>query len=956
MNAERWKQIDELFDAVLEIPHDRREAFLLEKCGGDEELKMEVLSLIAAQKETERFLEKPAMNVAAQEFAHNQTTIVDFAIVGRMVGNYHIERQLGAGGMGEVYLATDTKLKRLVALKILPAAFVLDDERIKRFEREARAVSVLNHPNIVTIYDFGQADGINYIATEYIEGTTLRELIGGDLKLKDTLQIVAQCCEALAAAHKENIIHRDIKPENIMVRPDGYVKILDFGLAKLTDLSPPTFENLAQTAKGVIIGTPAYMSPEQVADERVDHRTDLWSIGVVLYELITGKNPFKRGNRQTTFQAILSEDAPPPSFFNEEVSAELDSILLKALEKDPDLSYQTASDLRADLKRVKRELDSSPSWSRGSERTKSEKIQTVRKMRLAYAFPVFLFLLLIVAGYFYWQLNFVASAADWKRAKNIQLTDQSGAEIQPSLAPDGESFIFSAKNGGRSDIFLQRVGGKNATNLTPDSPDNDTQPAYSPDGKLIVFHSDRQPAGIYVMEATGENPRRICKTGNHPSWSPDGKEIVVSEVDQEASATRNPSSLLITTVATGEQRVLIEGWAAQPNWSPHGQRIAFWMIHSGGKRDVATIPATGGEPVMVTTSIGTNWNPVWSPDGNYLYFASDRGGNMAFWRVAINEATGKVLSEPEGVSTPAKFNRHLSFSRDGKRLIYVQTDKESNLKAVKFDGAKEKIVGEPFWITRREQEVVRPEISPDGKQFVMRLARLTQNDIVLVNSDGNGWRDLTNDEFSENYPRWSPDGRQIAYVSDRSGNYEIWTMNADGTNSRQWTFGNQSSASYPIWSPDGSRICYDFNHKAYILDLTKPANEQKPQELPGSEEYSFVIVWDWSPDGKKLAGMFSDKNGGLIDVGYYSFETRRWEKLLDVPTFNMLWLSDSSRIVYYRQNKAYLVDIAAKKEREILTLSQEQLSSVAVTRNEDLLYYTVSSSESDIWLLDLARN
>ena len=294
MNADRWKQIDELFDAVLELSETGREAFLSARCNGDEALKKEILSLLEAQKETGGFMENSAMNLMAKEIANDQTTVVDFSILGRELGNYRIERQLGAGGMGEVFLAHDAKLNRKVALKILPAEFVLDAERVKRFEREAKAVSALNHPNIVTIYDFGQMDGINFIVTEYIEGKTVRELLNASLSLKETLSIVSQTCEALAAAHASGIIHRDIKPENLMVRPDGYVKVLDFGLAKLNPQAADYQVSLTNyTQKGMIIGTLAYMSPEQVSDEKVDHRTDLWSLGVVLYEMLTGKTRSK---------------------------------------------------------------------------------------------------------------------------------------------------------------------------------------------------------------------------------------------------------------------------------------------------------------------------------------------------------------------------------------------------------------------------------------------------------------------------------------------------------------------------------------------------------------------------------------------------------------------------------------------------------------------------------------
>ncbi|MBX7169448.1 MAG: serine/threonine protein kinase [Pyrinomonadaceae bacterium] len=304
MENNRWQQIDELLDAVLDLPESEREDFLSENCKSDEDLKNEVLSLLQATSNSDSFLEKSVLGIAAFNLLENQTTLAESDLIGKLFGNYRIESLLGSGGMGEVYLASDEKLKRKVALKILPAEYVSSDERVKRFQLEARAIAALNHPNIVTIYDVGTYEGINYIATEYIEGKTFRQLIEEGLKLKEILNLIIQSCEALSAAHNAGIIHRDIKPENIIVRPDGYVKILDFGLAKLTEIDLNTMKSFSATAKGALIGTPAYMSPGQITDGKIDHRTDLWSLGVVFYEMLTGVNPFKKANRQLTFNAV----------------------------------------------------------------------------------------------------------------------------------------------------------------------------------------------------------------------------------------------------------------------------------------------------------------------------------------------------------------------------------------------------------------------------------------------------------------------------------------------------------------------------------------------------------------------------------------------------------------------------------------------------------------------------
>jgi eukaryotic-like serine/threonine-protein kinase len=947
MNPARWKQIDELFDAALDLPAAEREAFLSEKTNGDDELKNRLLKLVRAASNGD-FLERSAMGIAARNLADERTIVAERYFVGRKFGSYRVERQIGAGGMGEVYLGWDEKLNRQVALKILPAEYVSSDERVKRFELEARAISALNHPNIVTIHDVGGEDGINFIATEYVEGKTFRELIGEKPRLVEILNLTMQVCDALAAAHARGIIHRDIKPENIIVRPDGYVKILDFGLAKLSEVDWNTLRNFNKTAKGVIIGTPAYMSPEQVTDDKVDHRTDLWSVGVVLYELLTGFNPYKRETRQATFQAILTEEPPLASTLNAEVSGELDRILYKALEKDPDVSYQTAADLRADLKRVRREIDSTSGMKSAARRRGGA---APRRYFLPFAF-LLLPLTAAAVWYFVFREN-APEAIDWTKATKTQLTDRAGSEIFPTLAPDGKSFVFAAKTErGDDDLFLQRVGEKRARSITEDSPDDDTQPAFAPDGERIAFRSGRGGGGIYVMSAGGENLRRVADFGFHPAWSPDGKEIAVSTIGTEMPEARNPrpSEIWIVTLETGEKRLLTDMDAMQPAWSPDGKYIAYGFIPPNvGRRDVGIISVSGGEPSVITREGTTNWNPVWSPDGNFLYFVSDRGGTMSFWRVPF--AAGKIVGEPEAVVTPAKYSRHLAFSRDGKRLIFVSTDNRANLQAVNFDPQTEKTVGEPFWITQGDREISRPELSPDGTQFVVRLSRRTQDDIVIINRDGSNQRDLTNDAAFDRYPRWSPDGRRIVFASDRSGVYEIWTINADGTNLRQVTFMNKEGTSFPLWSPDGKRILFRSTPHAYLVDPDKSWNEQTLEKLPDYDptDRRRFLAWNWSPDGSLLAGNFS---GAPMEVGFYSFADQRFEIIAKLRNFPM-WLPDSRRFIYGYENKLFIADADTKKTREIVGLRPtENLQSIGISRDGRLIYYTLASSESDIWLLD----
>jgi Tol biopolymer transport system component len=324
---------------------------------------------------------------------------------------------------------------------------------------------------------------------------------------------------------------------------------------------------------------------------------------------------------------------------------------------------------------------------------------------------------------------------------------------------------------------------------------------------------------------------------------------------------------------------------------------------------------------------------------------------MNFWRVAIDEESGQVLSEPEAVVTPSKFSRHLSFSRDGKRMIYVQTENQSNIKAAVFDANKEKVVGEPFWITRGDRQIVRPELTADGKQFVMRVPRRTQDDIVVVSRDGTNWRDLTNDKFFDRYPRWSPDGKRIAFASDRSGAYEIWIIDSDGSNLKQATFGGKPGTSFPLWSPDGRQLLFRTNTVSYTIDLSKDFQHQTLESiLPPDNAGNVFTAWDWSPDGKTLAGSFHGPAG--MAIGCYSFETRSYQRFADYFELPM-WLPESRRFIYVHEGKVFIANLDTNKIREFYSHQPEEIRSAAVSRDGQLLYYTVFSSESDIWLLDL---
>jgi serine/threonine protein kinase len=383
MKPENWKQLDRLFHEALTLPPDERNVFINNACGGDDSLRHQVEALLSAHGKAGSFIEKPALEVEARSIAKDQTE----SAVGQTIGHYKIISQLGVGGMGEVYLAEDTSLGRKVAIKLLPVDFTRDDDRVRRFQQEARAASALNHPNIITIFEIGEVESRHFLATEFIDGHTLRQHIGGSqttdadksrtreqLKVNEILNIAIQIADALAAAHEAGIVHRDIKPENIMLRRrDSYVKVLDFGLAKLTDAANTSVDPEAptkaqvKTGAGIVMGTPSYMSPEQARGATIDARTDVWSLGVVIYELVAGCPPFERSTPSEVIALILEREPPPLLRYARDIPAELERIVSKALTKDKEERYQTAKDLLVDLRRLKQRLDVEADIERNSQ-------------------------------------------------------------------------------------------------------------------------------------------------------------------------------------------------------------------------------------------------------------------------------------------------------------------------------------------------------------------------------------------------------------------------------------------------------------------------------------------------------------------------------------------------------------------------------------------------------------
>jgi serine/threonine protein kinase len=957
MEEERYRRIDELFDSVLEIEPARRRVYLQEICASDSDLRREVESLLAAHEQAANFIEKPALEVAARHLVQAEHP----SLIGRSFAQYEIISLLGQGGMGEVYLAQDLRLGRKVALKLLPAQFTRDSDRVGRFQRESRAATALNHPNIITIYDMGQEQGIHFIASEFIEGDTLRQKLNRrKLPVKEAIEIAIQVGDALSAAHRAGIIHRDIKPENIMIRRDGYIKVLDFGLVKLTE-SDDTHQAAVKlsTKTGAVMGTINYMSPEQALALEIDPRTDIFSLGIVLYEMVTGELPFKGTTAASVFDAILNKQPASIRSANAEVSVELERIIYRALEKDREMRYQTAADLRSVLRRLRRNLDSGitasaeePAATGASEARPGVSHWWMKVAVVFMALTVFLLMTLLLFS----KGRVAEQSISWQNAKISKVTDQAGPEFFPSLSPDGKSVIYASPLSGNWDIYLKRIGAKKADNLTEGSVDEDTQAAFSFDGKRIAFRSSREGGGIFIMSETGEDVRHLTKLGYNPAWSPDGTQIVCTENYVDSTArTKIPSKMWIVDVATGESRQLTDEKvdAVQANWSPKGHRIAFWGSGEDSRRKIWTISTGGGEAIPIASDAFVDWNPVWSPDGNHLYFISNRNGAPGLWRISIDEKTGTVQSAPERVPIPTVFIRHFSFSSDGKNLVYIHTHHSQNIKKLDFDPLAEKIVGEGKWITQSSSLVHSPSVSSDG-EWLTYITVGIQTDLFVLKIGSTTPSQLTDDTYGELLPRWSPDNKRIVFYANRGGGSELWLINPDGSGLQQLTETNSPGVVYPVWSPDGLHLAYNlFGGTSYIMKTTEPFQAQTPEMIPliGMPD-EWLNVWSWSPDGKRLAGATGAPTGVLPSIYTYTLATKKFERLTTFGT-RPTWLNDSRRLLFIDESELYLLDTQTQRRKKLYSFAPHSISQPTTPKDNRSIYLSVNAVEADIWLLTL---
>ncbi len=769
-------------------------------------------------------------------------------MIGRTLDHYRIESKLGEGGMGAVYLAHDTRLKRPVAIKVLHAEAVANPERKRRFVQEAQAASALNHPNIITIYDISSAEGVDFIAMEYVEGQTLDRVIDRrGLPLGEALKYAIQIADALAKAHNAGIVHRDLKPANIMVTGEGLVKVLDFGLAKLaepevSDESAATLsmtrEDRPHTEEGVILGTVAYMSPEQAQGKRVEARSDIFSFGSVLYEMFTGRRPFQGETKISTLSAILNKEPSPMSEISEGVPRQAEWIVAQCLRKDPAKRSQHMEDVKVALGALKEESDSgrlAVGVPAGARRSAATGWRAVAVGALALA--------VVAVGLGWW----IARKESPRGGGTLtRLTADSGLTTDPALSPDGKLVAYASdRSGGNLDIWVQQVAGGEPIRLTSDPADED-EPSFSPDGAKIAFHSERESGsgpGVYVVSALGGEARLVAKAGRGPRFSPDGAQIAYwVGLARGSPSAPDSGRIFVVPAEGGSPRQIQPGFEATryPVWAPDGKRLLFL-----GQRDsrasilenydwwiapVEAGPATKTGVYEVFRKLAPleadppPFTPAaWRPDPDGILFAGSFGPTRNIWRVGLSSRTGKMDGAPQqltfgtGIETQPSA---VSGPSGRTRLLFAGLQSNRRAWTLGLDANQGKVTGQLQPITQSDAAGSTLKLTPDGKKlaFASLQFRSGKNDIWLHDLETGKSVALTATPANEDYPVLSPDGSKAAY----------------------WIFAAEKAAIYSIDTRGGvpEKICEDCG-----------------------------APWDWSSDGKRILYYWANRRRvGLLDT------------------------------------------------------------------------------------------
>ena len=908
-SSPNWEQVKELFVAVLAQPFAERDDFLARQTAGNETLRREVESLLKSYEEAESFMEKPAAQSAAESILEHHGKLS----AGQRVTHYEILSLVGEGGMGEVYLARDTTLGRRVALKLLPDYFVRDESRMRRFKQEARAASVLSHPNICVIHEVSETGGRPFIAMEYVEGPTLRQrLTKGPLVAREAVDIAIQIADALSAAHDAGIIHRDIKPENVLLRHDGYAKVLDFGLAKLSD-RPEGFDSqtattlLRTSTPGLVMGTVAYMSPEQARGVSIDNRTDIWSLGVVLYEMLSGRVPFEGETPTDIVVGIVQKEQPPLAEAVPALPPELDRIVRKTLRKDRDERYQLAKELALDLRSLRHELDAESEGHRSAipqtqveqiHRTTAEVDATRHTTTLPLPLPssrlrhavIALMAVLVVAtiGYVAWRVThnpMTTAATRFQRINVTKLTTNGNASFA-AISRDGKYVAYVMAESGQQSLWLRQATVESNVRLLPARSGQYLGIAFSPDGNYIYYGyavgGGRPELYKVPVLGLGAAPMRIDLYNGPQSLSHDGKRIAFFRYDQQ----QQQDVLIVAHPDGSDEQVFATrkwperfgwNWDARPAWSTDDQKLSCALVKSDNTPDYLRIYeitlANKAENIINLT--GQKFELL---DGVALL--DDASGVMTsakavgasffqVWQLLRDGSARQItrdLSDYVGMSLPA----------DSSSIVTVQRQVLSNVWA-----APKSDLVHPAAVTTGAGRYFDITWSPDGKILYASDASGSAN-VFEMDLETMTTRALT--DAGRNYaPAVSPDNRFIAFHSNRSGTFQIWRAERDGSNPTQMT--NDGESNWPQFSADGKSIIYQHFDGNNVSVWKIPVAGGTPARIVNQLAIRPAI----SPDGKWLAYWLRQPDQAMR-LGVLALDGQGQPKVFEVaPTVQVTW-------------------------------------------------------------------
>jgi eukaryotic-like serine/threonine-protein kinase len=887
---------------------------------------------------------------------------------GARLGRYEVVAPLGAGGMGEVYRARDERLDRDVAVKVVPEEVAADPERLARFEREARALAHIEHPNILTIHDFGEewppGGGVratHFAVTELLTGETLRSRLARErMSWRRAVEVGAAVADGLGAAHGQGIAHRDLKPDNIFLTADNRVKILDFGLATSGVVhGGDTRTGLARgtpTGAGVVLGTVGYMAPEQVQGSAVDTRADIFSLGCVLFEMVTGRRAFAGATATETLAAILSAPAPAMTAGGSDVPPDLEHIVARCLEKQPGARFQSATDLAFALRALLTSPVGIPAGSHASVGGPTPAASR-RPRTLLWAWSAAALVVMAAAAAYFWLPRRSEPSPVPRFANPAQLTTAVGTERGPAWSPDGRIAAYESDEAGSWDIWVSQVGSREAVNRTADSAAADLMPRWSPDGQWIAFLSLREGVGYYVVAAVGGAARKIASVPSAmrdpgaPAWSPDSKDLAYP------LGQRTGPWIEILTLASGATRKLVVPQFPRNNviwdlsWSPDGRWLAYGRGLSEASSTFEIWVTRVSDGVSAQLTDGKTWDvtPSWSADSSGIYFVRNRAGTSDLWYQAI-AGDGRPAGPAEQVTTGIGM-AGAAVSPDGRRLAYSKGSATSKVFRIPLLVDKPATWSDVEQVMAEEAQIDHVDISRDGR-LVVSANPAGNFDLFLLQAGGRAGQPTAADPTQDNGPRWKPDGSEIAFYSQRTGKREIWVTPTGGGPARQVTHGDADNY-YPAWSPDGRDIAFA-KYAAGIFVMPEAGGHERAVTTDPVD-----IFPDYSPDGRWIA--FTSARGGPYP--------RLWrvpsaggpvEQLTDGPAWYFRWSSDK-RIVFNgtgeRANSIWLRSLDSKQERPITALTgrRGRIGSWGLATDGRFVYFVWVEGRGDIWVADLIQ-